>query len=319
MKKRILVSGGAGFIPSHLCKKLIDEGNYVICIDNLSTGSKRNIEPLLSNENFRFIKGDVDKREVINKFDKETLDEIYHMASPASVSYIVDHPIEVATVNSIGTFNLLNIAVHNNSRILFASSSEVYGDSKIHPQIESYWGNVNSVGIRSGYDEGKRFGEALCMAYKREKKLDVKIVRIFNTYGLNSRVDDSRVIPSFIVHALENRPLPVHGDGSQTRSFCYVSDMVDGIIKMMESSQTGPINLGNPKEYHIIDIAKKIISVAKSSSKINFVKRPEDDPSQRKPDILLARQKLGWTPKVSLKDGLTQTINYFRDLLHEKL
>lgn len=315
MKKRILVSGGAGFIPSHLCKRLLDEGNYVICIDNFTTGSKRNIEPLYSYENFKFIQGDLNKRDVIDQFVSQSLDQIYHMASPASVSYIVDNPIEAATVNSIGTFNLLNLAVRTNSRILFTSSSEAYGDPKVHPQKESYWGNVNSVGIRSGYDEGKRFGEALCMAYKREKNLDVKIVRIFNTYGPNSRVDDSRVIPSFVVHALQNRPLPVHGDGSQTRSFCYISDMVDGIIKMVESSQTGPINLGNPKEYRIIDIAKEILSATKSSSKITFVKRPEDDPGRRKPDITFARQKLGWSPKVSFDKGLEKTINYFKEII----
>lgn len=313
--RKILVSGGAGFIPSHLCKRLIDEGNNVICIDNISTGNKRNIEPLLANENFRFVQGDVRKKGIIDQFAKESLDEIYHMASPASVSYIVEHPIEAATVNSIGTVNLLELAKQKRSKILFTSSSEVYGDPKIHPQKESYWGNVNPIGIRSGYDEGKRFGEALSMAYKREKKQDIKIVRIFNTYGQNSRVDDSRVIPSFIVNALQNRPLPVHGDGSQTRSFCFVSDMVDGIIKMMGSNQTGPINLGNPDEHRIIDIANKIISLTKSSSKITLVERPKDDPSRRKPDISLAINKLKWRPKVSFEEGLEKTIKYFKEII----
>lgn len=315
MQKRILVSGGAGFIPSHLCKRLLDEGNLVICIDNISTGNKRNIEPLLSNENFRFVHGDVRKKGVVDQFTKESLDEIYHMASPASVSYIVEHPIEAATVNSIGTLNLLDIAIQKGIKILFTSSSEAYGEPKVNPQKESYWGNVNPIGIRSGYDEGKRFGEALSMAYKREKNLDVKIVRIFNTYGPNSSIDDSRVIPSFIVHALQNRPLPVHGDGSQTRSFCFVSDMVDGIIKMMESNETGPINLGNPEEYRVIDVASKILYVAKSSSKITFVERPKDDPSRRKPDIVLAQNRLGWKPKVSFEEGLGKTIKYFKKII----
>lgn len=315
MHKRILVSGGAGFIPSHLCKRLLSEGNRVVCIDNISTGNKRNIVPLLSNENFRFIKGDVRKKGVIDQFAKDSLDEIYHMASPASVSYIVEHPIEAATVNSIGTLNLLDIAMQKGIKILFTSSSEAYGEPKVHPQKESYWGNVNPIGIRSGYDEGKRFGEAITMAYKREKNLNVKIVRIFNTYGPNSSIDDSRVIPSFIVHALQNRPLPVHGDGGQTRSFCFVSDMVDGIIKMMESNETGPINLGNTEEYRIIDIASKIRFLTNSSSKIIFVERPKNDPSRRKPDICLAKMRLGWNPKVSFDEGLEKTIKYFKEII----
>lgn len=315
VNKAILIAGGAGFIGSYLCGTLLKEKNKVICLDNLTTGSEINIRNFFSDQNFTFINEDICSANFVQVLKTHHIDEIYHLASPASVIHITAHPIQAALANSMGTKNLLDLASANNAKILFASSSEAYGDPKEHPQKESYWGNVNSVGVRSGYDEGKRFGEALCMAYYREGGVKVKIVRIFNTYGPNSRVDDSRVIPSFVAHALQNRSLPVHGDGSQTRSFCYVSDMVEGIIKMMESNQTGPINLGNPKEYHIIDIAKKILSATSSSSKINFVKRPKDDPERRKPDIVLARQRLGWSPKVSFDEGLEKTINYFKDII----
>ncbi len=317
MNKAILVAGGAGFIGSHLCKNLLDKGEFVICLDNLSTGDKRNILPFLENKNFKFIQADTRQLDLL-KIINEDVGEIYDLASPASVTYVCEYPVEAATANSIGTKNLLDIANKTKAKFLFASSSETYGDPKEHPQKESYWGNVNPVGVRSGYDEGKRFGEALCLAYYRQLKVDVKIVRIFNTYGPNSSPKDSRVIPRFITQALKGEDLTVHGDGKQTRSLCYVSDMVLGLIKIMESIETGPINLGNPDEMKIIDIAEKVIEVTKSSSKISFVERPKDDPSVRKPDIELAKEILKWVPQVSLDEGLGLTIDYFKGILNEK-
>lgn len=313
--KVILVAGGAGFIGSHLCSSLLEEGSDIICVDNITTGNERNIELLISNSNFKFIKDDVCSFDFVQNFKKQHINEIYHLASPASVTYITDHPVEAALANSVGTKNLLELARTNNTKILFASSSEVYGDPKEHPQNESYWGNVNSVGVRSGYDEGKRFGEALCMAYYREFGVKVKIVRIFNTYGPNSSPTDTRVIPQFITQSLRNEPLTVHGDGQQTRSFCYVSDMVLGFIKMMESEETGPINLGNLEEYKITDVARKIIEETGSSSKIQFVQRPKDDPAKRRPDITKAMEKLNWAPSVPFEEGLPKTIDYFRELI----
>src|SRR3989344_6689141 len=243
--KTILVTGGGGFIGSHLCEKLLEQEYKVICLDNFRTSKKRNIDELINNPNFRLIEADTRDVGVSNLPFSEKLDEIYDLASPASVTYIMEHPVEVATVNAIGTKNMLDIAKSMGAKFLFASTSEAYGDPKEHPQKESYWGNVNPIGARSGYDEGKRFGETLTMAYHREHGLDGKIVRIFNTYGPKSYPDDTRVIPQFVTNALRSKPLPIHGDGMQTRSFCYVSDMVDGIIKMMNSDQIGPINLGN--------------------------------------------------------------------------
>jgi len=315
MQNVSLVAGGAGFIGSHLCNELLKKGNKVICLDNLSTGNKKNIQPFLGNENFKFIEGSVTDLNIILKLNQFSIHKIFHLASPASVTYITHHPVDAADANSIGTKNLLKLALEKNAKFLFASSSEVYGDPKEHPQKESYWGNVNPVGIRSGYDEGKRFGEALCMAYKRDLNVDVKIVRIFNTYGPNSSVKDSRVVPSFIVHALRNESLSVYGDGMQTRSFCYVLDMVDGLIEMMESKETGPINLGNTDEYTILDLAKKIIKTIGSRSEIQFAERPQDDPNVRKPDIKKAKQKLAWKPKVGIDEGLSVTIDYFRNIL----
>ena len=315
MDKHILIAGGAGFIGSHLSKMLINLGKKVVSLDNLSTGRKSNIEDLLGSPNFTFIESDTRDKKSLSNF---TFSKIYDLASPASVTYISDHPIETATVNSIGVKNLLDLAKECNAAFLFASSSEVYGDPLEHPQKESYRGNVNPVGVRSGYDEGKRFGEALCMAYHREYGVNVKIVRIFNTYGPNSSTVDTRVVPQLVRQALLGEPLTVHGDGKQTRSFCFVSDMVEGIIEMMESSETGPINIGNPDEYTINDLASKIISMTGSSSKIKYVVRPKDDPKKRKPDIALAKKKLGWEPKVGLTEGLTKTIAYFRQVLKRK-
>ena len=315
MEKHTLIAGGAGFIGSHLSKMLINLGKKVVSLDNLSTGRKSNIENLLGSPNFTFIESDTRDKKSLSNF---TFSKIYDLASPASVTYISDHPIETATVNSIGVKNLLDLAKECNAAFLFASSSEVYGDPLEHPQKESYRGNVNPVGVRSGYDEGKRFGEALCMAYHREYGVNVKIVRIFNTYGPNSSTVDTRVVPQLVRQALLGEPLTVHGDGKQTRSFCFVSDMVEGIIAMMESSETGPINIGNPDEYTINDLASKIISMTGSSSKIKYVVRPKDDPKKRKPDITLAKKKLGWEPKVGLTEGLTKTIAYFRQVLKRK-
>ena len=306
-QNRILVAGGAGFIGSHLCQTLLNKGHFIICLDNLVTGDKKNIQTLLDNPKFQFIKGDTRTF----SFDEE-VDEIYDLASPASVTYVSEHPVEAATSNSIGTKNLLDLAHVKGAAFLFASSSAAYGDPKVHPQPETYWGNVNPVGIRSGDDEGKRFGEALTMAYVREKKVKGKIVRIFNTYGPHSSHNDSRVIPRFVAKALKNDPIPVHGDGTQTRSFCYVSDMVEGLVAMMESQENGPINLGNPEEYRIVDVAKKIIEMTGSSSTLSYGPRPSDDPARRMPDITLAKKKLNWEPSISLEVGLHRTIEYFR-------
>lgn len=314
-KKHIVVTGGAGFIGSHLCASLLKKGHTVLCFDSLVTGKKRNIEGLLKERNFSFIQGDVRDISPGRHPFGSLIHQVYDLASPASVTYVTEHPIEAATVNALGTKNLLDIAVDNHARLLFASSSEVYGDPKEHPQKESYWGNVNPVGLRSGYDEGKRFGETLVTAYRREHNLQVRIARIFNTYGPYSDPNDSRVIPSFVTKALRGEPLTVHGDGTQTRSFCYVSDMVSGLIQLMESGETGPINLGNPEEYTIVAIAKKVIALTDSCLSITFVARPSDDPAVRKPDIKLARQKLGWQPMVTLDDGLRKTIEYFQNLL----
>lgn len=316
MNKFVLVAGGSGFIGSHLCNKLIELGERVVCVDNLTTGKKTNIENLLKNGNFTFIEADTREEKITSTLSKFAFSQIYDLASPASVTYISDHPIEAATVNSIGVKNLLELSKKNNATFLFASSSEAYGDPKEHPQKETYRGNVNPVGVRSGYDEGKRFGEAITMAYKREQNVNVRIVRIFNTYGPNSSVEDTRVVPQFICQALLGKALTVHGNGTQTRSLCYVSDLVDGIIKCMNSSYSEPINLGNPLELKIIDIANKILQMTKSSSKISFVVRPPDDPAIRCPDISLAKEKLSWDPKVTLEDGLNRTINYFKTTLN---
>ncbi|MBI2442887.1 MAG: SDR family oxidoreductase [Candidatus Levybacteria bacterium] len=314
MSKRILIAGGSGFIGSHLSTALLAQGNYILCLDNLKTGQRRNIKTLVSDK-FQFIRGDICSKHLMIKLKQQPIDEIYHLASPASVTYVTEHPIETALVNSQGTYHLLELAREKNARILFTSSSEAYGDPQEHPQKESYWGNVNPVGVRSGYDEGKRFSEALSMAYYREFGLRVSIVRIFNTYGPNASLDDTRVIPRFINQALRNEPLTVHGDGRQTRSFCYVSDMVSGLIKAMDQTDPGPLNLGNPDEYKILDVAKKIISLTNSKSKIVFTTRLANDPYVRRPDISQARKKLGWTPTVSFERGLMNTIQYFRGLL----
>lgn len=315
MSNVILIAGGSGFIGSNLAKLLVQEGNKVICLDNLHTGNKRNNKQLLNIANFTFIEDDVCNDRIITILNDKQINQIYHLASPASITYITKHPVEAALANSLGTQNLLKLAHLKKARLVFASSSEVYGDPKKHPQKENYWGNVNPVGVRSGYDEGKRFGEALCMAYKREFGVSIGIARIFNTYGPNSSENDSRVIPRFIVQALRNKDLTVHGHGTQTRSFCYVDDLVLGLKKIMESTSSGPFNLGNPREYKITEVANIILNLTGSKGKIKFTKRPPDDPQVRKPDIFNAKKNLNWTPRVEFKNGLVSTIKYFKELL----
>ncbi|MBW3015184.1 SDR family oxidoreductase [Candidatus Woesearchaeota archaeon] len=307
--KTIVVTGGAGFIGSHLCDALIKE-NRVICVDNLGSGSFDNIRHLLTNPNFLFIEYDVTSPLLL----AAKIDEIYHLASRASPVDYQEYPVETALTNSIGLNNMIRLAKKNNATILFSSTSEAYGEPKEHPQKESYWGNVNPVGIRSCYDESKRFGEALLMAYHRKYSTKIKIVRIFNTYGPRMRKNDGRVIPNFIMQALHNEPITIYGDGSQTRSFCYVSDLVDGLIKMMASDSTGPKNLGNPGEYTILELAQKIIELTGSQSELVFKELPADDPTRRRPDISEARKLLGWEPLVPLVEGLKPTIEHFKNV-----
>ncbi|MBF0449722.1 MAG: SDR family oxidoreductase [Candidatus Magnetomorum sp.] len=307
--KRILVTGGAGFIGSHLCEKLIGEGHDVICLDNLFCGSKKNIFHLLSHPNFEFIRHDI-----VHPISFE-VDEIYNLACPASPVHYQHNPVKTVKTNVMGTLNMLDLANRVNAKILQASTSEVYGDPLEHPQKESYWGNVNPIGLRSCYDEGKRVAETLLMDYHRQNHVTVKIVRIFNTYGPKIAINDGRVISNFIVQALKNENITILGDGSQTRSFCYVDDMVDGLIKMMRSSSdfTGPVNLGKPFEISILALAQMIIRMIKSQSGIIFQQLPQDDPKQRHPDITLARSILKWEPIISLEAGLSKTIDFFKE------
>src|SRR5258708_23990313 len=272
MAKVIVIAGGAGFIGSHVSTLLVSKDNNVICIDSLTTSNKRNIKTLLASPHFTFVEGDIVSKTVMNQFKNTHIDHIYHLASPASVEYITSFPVETALVNSIGTKNVLDLAREKKARIVFASSSEIYGDPKQHPQKETYWGNVNSIGVRSGYDEGKRFGEALCMAYHRQFSIETRIARIFNTYGPYASEKDTRVIPQLIMQALWNKPLTVHGDGKQTRSFCYVSDTADGLIKVMASSDPMPFNIGSPDEYKILDIPHIILKLTQSKSNKIFTK-----------------------------------------------
>ena len=296
---------------SHLCEFLVAHGDFVIALDNLSTGNKKNIGALLKYKNFRFINADV-----LKPLSTE-VDEIYHLASPASPRYYQKDPIGTWKANTLGTLNLLELAKRKKAKFLFASTSEVYGDPTAHPQTEGYWGNVNPVGIRSCYDESKRAGESLCMDFRRFNKLDIKIVRIFNTYGPRTDKNDGRVVSNFIVQALRGRPLTVYGQGNQTRSFQYVDDLISGLVKMMKSPKSfnGPVNLGNPKELSILELAKKIIKLAGSPSRLVYKSLPQDDPRQRRPGIVLAKRKLGWQPKVGLEKGLKKTIEYFKTVI----
>lgn len=309
--KKILVTGGAGFIGSHLCERLLAEGNEVVCVDNFFTGSKQNVLPLLDNPYFEVIRHDIIKSLLIE------VDEIYNFACPASPVHYQYNAIKTIKTNVLGTTNMLGLAKRLKAKFLQASTSEVYGDPKEHPQTEKYWGNVNPIGIRSCYDEGKRVAETLTMDYHRQNGVKIKIIRIFNTYGPRMAANDGRVVSNFIVQALQGKDITVYGDGSQTRSFCYVSDLVEGAIRMMNSEDgfIGPVNLGNPVETPIIEFAEKIIKLTGSSSKIVYKPLPQDDPTQRKPDISLAGEKLGWKPTVKLEDGLMKTIEYFEGVL----
>lgn len=309
-QKIILVTGGAGFIGSHLCESLLNQGHKVLCLDNFFTGSKNNIKHLLKNNNFKLIKHDLIKPIFLKS------DQIYNLACPASPVHYQKDPIETIKTSTIGMMNMLDLARKTGARILQASTSEIYGDPEVHPQKESYWGNVNPIGVRSCYDEGKRAAETLCFDYHRKYGIEIRVVRIFNTYGPRMHPNDGRVISNFIVQALQNKPLTIYGDGSQTRSFCYVSDLVEGLIKMMNNGKfAGPINLGNPSEITVRQVAEKIIKLVGSSSKIAIKPLPADDPRKRKPDINLARKILKWEPKIKLMDGLKQTIDYFRNII----
>lgn len=308
---KILITGGAGFIGSHLCDYLVKKGHYVVCLDNLITGNIDNISHLFGKKNFLFIKHNV----VDYIYFKEKIDYVLHFASPASPVDYLKHPIPTLKVCSLGTHKTLGFAKEKKAKYLLASTSEVYGDPEVSPQKETYWGNVNPVGKRSVYDEGKRFAEAMVMAYHRFHKMDTKIVRIFNTYGERMRINDGRCIPNFIYQALKNIPLTIYGDGKQTRSFCYISDMVDGIYKLMLSKENLPVNIGNPDERTILEIAEKILKLTKSKSKIIFKKLPEDDPKQRNPDITKAKEILKWSPKVGIDEGLKRTIKWFKKII----
>ena len=310
----ILITGGAGFIGSHLADLFLDRDCNVVVMDNLLTGDIRNIEHLFGNPRFKFIRHDV--TEFIHVPTK--IDAILHFASPASPIDYQEYPIQTLKVGSLGTHKALGLAKAFGAKFLLASTSEVYGDPLVHPQPESYWGNVNPIGVRGVYDEAKRFAEAMTLAYHRSHGVDTRIVRIFNTYGPRMRLNDGRALPNFICQALTEQPLTVFGDGSQTRSFCHVSDLVDGIYRLLESNYTGPVNIGNPVEISITGFAREVIKATGSSSKIDFKDLPEDDPKVRQPDISLAKELLNWSPKVSLEQGLASTIPYFEKTLGER-
>lgn len=304
---RILVTGGAGFIGSHLCERLLNEGHDVLCLDNFFTGSKNNIIHLMDNHRFELIRHDITQPMLLE------VDQIYNLACPASPVHYQYNPVKTTKTSVVGTINMLGLAKRVRARILQASTSEVYGDPKVSPQKEDYWGNVNCIGIRSCYDEGKRVAETLMMDYHRQNKVDIRIVRIFNTYGPRMALNDGRVVSNFVVQALKGQPITIYGNGSQTRSFCYVSDLVEGMVRMMNQDKfIGPVNLGNPDEYTILEFAKKIKKFTDTKSKVVFKPLPADDPMQRRPDITLARKKLKWEPKVSLEKGLAETVGYFR-------
>ena len=308
---RTLVTGGAGFLGSHLCDRLIAEGNDVLCLDNFFTGTKENIGHLLGNRNFELIRHDVTFPLYVE------VDEIYNLACPASPVHYQYDPVQTNKTSVHGAINMLGLAKRLKAKIFQASTSEVYGDPKIHPQTEEYWGNVNPIGIRSCYDEGKRCAETLFFDYRRQYNLPIKVGRIFNTYGPRMHPNDGRVVSNFIVQALLNRPITIFGEGNQTRSFCYVDDLIDVFIRFMHTpeSMTGPYNLGNPGEFTIRELAEKVIDLTGSSSKLHFMPLPQDDPQQRKPDLTKTKEALGWEPKTSLKDGLMKTIPYFDQLL----
>jgi len=311
--KKILITGGAGFIGSHLCERLLNEGNYVICLDNFFTGSKENIAHLIGNERFELVEHDITKVIFIDA------DQVYNLACPASPPHYQYNAIKTIKTSILGVINMLGLAKRCNATILQASTSEVYGDPKVHPQSEDYWGNVNPIGVRSCYDEGKRCAETLMMDYHRQHNIDIRIVRIFNTYGPNMAENDGRVVSNFILQALNNEDITIYGNGLQTRSFCYVEDLVDGLIKMMNNPQKfiGPVNLGNPSERTILDFAKRIIEMTGSKSQIIHKDLPSDDPLQRKPDLTIAKKELNWEPTTDIEVGLGKTIKYFESKLKD--
>jgi len=313
IRKKILVTGGAGFVGSHLCERLLNEGNEVYCLDNFFTGQKQNIVHLISNPFFELIRHDV-----VNPYLIE-VDEIYNLACPASPIHYQYNPIKTIKTSVMGAINMLGLAKRVHAKILQASTSEVYGNPKIHPQPESYWGNVNPIGDRSCYDEGKRAAETLFRDYHRQNNVKIKIVRIFNTYGPKMHPNDGRVVSNFIVQALKNQNITIYGEGNQTRSFQYVDDLVEGMIKMMSSPEnfTGPVNIGNPDEFTILELAKKVIKLTGSKSKIIYQPLPSDDPMMRKPDIELAKIKLDWEPTISLDEGLIKTISFFKEIIEK--
>jgi UDP-glucuronate decarboxylase len=312
-QKRILVTGGAGFLGSHLCDRLIEEGHDVLCLDNFFTGTKKNILHLMENPNFELIRHDLAFPVFLE------VDEIYNLACPASPIHYQHNPVKTVKTNVLGSINMLGLAKRVHAKILQASTSEVYGDPTVHPQTESYWGNVNTIGIRSCYDEGKRCAETLFFDYHRQNNVNIRVIRIFNTYGPRMHPNDGRVVSNFIVQALNNQDITVYGEGSQTRSFCYVDDLIEGMVRMMNGPDdfVGPVNLGNPTEFTILELAEKIIQLTASKSRVVFRALPQDDPLQRQPDISLAKEKLQWEPGTALEAGLQSTIAFFKTILNE--
>ena len=311
--KRILVTGGSGFLGSHLCERLLRDDHEVLCVDNYFTGRRENVEHLIGHKRFDLMRHDITFPLYVE------VDQIYNLACPASPVHYQFDPVQTTKTSVIGAINMLGLAKRVKARILQASTSEVYGDPAVHPQTEDYWGNVNPIGIRSCYDEGKRCAETLFFDYNRQHRLDVKVMRIFNTYGPRMHPNDGRVVSNFIVQALKGQDITIYGDGSQTRSFCYVDDLIDGMVRLMNSRDgfTGPVNVGNPGEFTMLELAEKVLAQVGGPSKIVFLPLPQDDPKQRQPDIALARSELGWEPKVRLEDGLRETIAYFRGLLEK--
>ena len=313
LRKRVLVTGGAGFLGSFLCERLLAEGCDVICVDNFYTGTKRNIIHLLKNPYFEFIRHDITFPLYLE------VDEIYNLACPASPIHYQNDPVQTTKVNVHGSINMLGLAKRLRARILQASTSEVYGDPTVHPQTEAYWGNVNCIGIRSCYDEGKRCAETLFFDYHRQHKVSIRVVRIFNTYGPRMHPNDGRVVSNFIIQALNNQDITIFGAGTQSRSFCFVDDLIDAMVRMMNAPDDfiGPVNIGNPNEFSILDLANKVIALTGSSSKIVYLPLPEDDPLQRQPNIDLAKERLGWEPKIQLEEGLERTVEYFKSLVNK--
>ncbi len=311
-RKRILITGGAGFLGSHLCERLLNEGNEIFCLDNFFTGTKENVAHLIDNPYFEIIRHDVEFPLHLE------VDEIYNLACPASPPHYQHNPIHTNKTSVLGAINMLGLAKRQNAKIMQASTSEVYGDPHVHPQTEDYWGNVNPIGIRSCYDEGKRCAETLFFDYYRQHDVKIKVARIFNTYGPNMHPSDGRVVSNFIIQALKGEDITIYGDGSQSRSFCYVDELIDGFIRLMASDDfTGPVNLGNPVEFTIKELAEKIIEMTNSTSKLSLNPLPQDDPKQRQPDITLAKKELDWEPKIKLEEGLKKTIAYFDGLIKE--